>query len=790
MTAMLVLNLPVVSALDPEERESVFSPEDDQESNVIFSEPIKVQNSFEDRQLSDDVSEGAEPSIVEEKSASPSRNDLYQMSVDANTDDSTVDEISTSIDGAYDWLTAIEGGSGSLPFLGEESRHPGIEGFNDRGGGPVALPSGIDSKNADTRLEDCNHTNGGMEIGHCADYLTLNDEASVTNEKNRSEIVGGRSSDDTEQLGEFAVTNDNEMDTLLTVEGLAIVRDTGVSAKYNKLEIYRLGSVVEVTLWYYGYLNTWVLETSQTLEISFPINTAFTVTIYRYSKIGWLFCRHRAQNSVQILSCNTLQGGSYAKTDDSTTETLIDVSNLGRITDSTTDAHQLILYSYGSYVEWSYWDGDPSYNQNWISPWSQTTIIFDHYRSFIVTIYRANKIGWIFCRENGNQVKCSTKQGGLTAYTGDTTEETLVNVPGLGKVTDSGIRQQTEVPQQLKIYSWTGSLLVYSIWHNNNYNSGSISYPGTYATVQVPWYKSFTMSIQSPSYADARITWLFCRVNDLLLTCHTLSITTQRMNKLDWDGLDSNAETVDKTMDIDEGIFTDSGDKVEVSLETDDYFYELDIYAYCKDLKEDGTGELRATFEAHSGVASCGLTSYVWVHWYWGGLNYAPGTYKMTIENVNDNSATGLKEDSMDAYVAVIVVKHPGTINADNYFRIDESSWRNMDSDDTWPHMDIGNYALFWHDGDYVLWSGMQISQDSVKIGILCKSHTSNAHMQLYIDTSSKGTHTITSSVWHWYYFDRWDDVSSGSHTIKLKHREYGGYGDSDIGIIHLRLIF
>ncbi|MEE9116374.1 MAG: hypothetical protein V3U09_05690 [Thermoplasmata archaeon] len=610
--------------------------------------------------------------------------------------------------------------------------------------------------------------------------------------KNRTGPGGGRSSDDTEQLGEFAVTNDNVLDVLLTVDGLARVHDTGNPSDENKLVITQLGSLVEITLWYHNYVNTWLLQSSSTQEITFPLNTAFTVTVYHYDKIGWLFCRHRTENSKYILSCNTLQGGSHASTGDVTIETLIDVSGLGKITDSTTDSHKLILTSYGSGVEWSYWDGDPHYNQGYISPYTQTTIDFEHYRSFIVTIYRSDMIGWMFCRENGNRLKCSTKQGGLSANTADTTEETLVNVPGLGKVTDSGVAQQPRVPQQVKIYSWTGVTLVYSIWYYNSYISGTISYPGWYTTVQVPWYKSFTMSIQSPSHEDARITWLFCRVNDRRLTCHTLSITTQKMNKLDWNGLDSNADTPDKTMDIDEAIFTDAGDKVTAKWWAPRLFYEVTVYVYCKDEGPANNGALKFYFDGDyvsTGYCSSGFNFLsFWDIWF---SPQDAGFHTIQFREKHDNSIVRLKEGDSDpdppGIDAVIYVESPGFVS--EHFLMDEVEWRNMDSDDTSPHMEIGNYALFWHEGDDVRWNSIQISQDSIKIGVYCKSYTTNARLKLYISSSSKGTHTITQPNWDWFYFDRWDDVS-GSFSIRLKHKEGGPYPDSDIGITDLRLIF
>ena len=268
-----------------------------------------------------------------------------------------------------------------------------------------------------------------------------------------------------------ADTSDSTVDTLMTVSGLGGVRDTGDSSKGRVLEIYSSGSIVEYSLWHGDTYSQGEVSSSSTTEITVPDYKSCIVTIARplSGKVGYLFCR---ENDDQVV-CTALEGSTTADTSDDTVDTLMTVSGLGGVRDTgdSSKSRVLEIYSSGSIVEYSLWYGS-NYSQGEVSANSTTEITAPDYKSFIVTIARplGGKVGYLFCRENDDQIVCATLSGSNVANTGDSTVDNLMSVSGLGGVRDTGDSSKKRV---LEVYSG-GSIVEYSLWYQGSYSQGEV----------------------------------------------------------------------------------------------------------------------------------------------------------------------------------------------------------------------------------------------------------------------------------------------------------------------------
>jgi len=268
-----------------------------------------------------------------------------------------------------------------------------------------------------------------------------------------------------------ADTRDSTVDTLMTVSGLGGVRDTGNSTKKRVLEIYSSGSIVEYSLWNGDTYSQGEVSASSSTEITVPDYKSCIVTIGRplSGKLGYLFCK---ENDDQVV-CTTLEGSTVADTGDSTVDTVMTISGLGGVRDTGNSSKKRVLeiYSSGSIVEYSLWYGS-TYSQGEVSANSTTEITAPDYKSFIITIGRPlnGKVGYLFCRENDDQIVCATLEGSSVADTRDSTVDTVMTVSGLGGVRDTGNSTKKRV---LEIYSG-GSIVEYSLWDQGSYSEGEV----------------------------------------------------------------------------------------------------------------------------------------------------------------------------------------------------------------------------------------------------------------------------------------------------------------------------
>jgi len=144
-----------------------------------------------------------------------------------------------------------------------------------------------------------------------------------------------------------------------------------------------------------------------------------------------------------------------------------------------------------------------------------------HYKSFMTTIARpiGGKVGFLFCKENDDQVVCATREGSTVANTRDSTVDTVMTVSGLGGVRDTGNSTKKRI---LEIYS-SGSVVEYSLWYGDTYSQGEVSASST-TEITVPHYKSSIVTIARP--LSGKLGYLFCKENDDRVVCTTLEGST------------------------------------------------------------------------------------------------------------------------------------------------------------------------------------------------------------------------------------------------------------------------
>jgi hypothetical protein len=244
------------------------------------------------------------------------------------------------------------------------------------------------------------------------------------------------------------------------------------------------------------------------------------------NQYGW----GRVDAEGAVLSARGTHSEAVAYFGNSVIEVLVDVALLGGVRDTGisdtnhADGHQLVVYSYNSVVEWSVWSG-LDYTSGWINPSSTTTIAVSHQKSFVVTIYRTTRTAWLFCRESGDPLVCDVQRDAVTASLGDTIQQLLIDVPGLGGVRDTGVPDTNHADgHQLQVYRSTlnGDQVEWSVWHIGTYLAGSLTSPQTTTNIDVPHYKSFIVTI----WRHIRTGWIFCRENDGSLTCSTIRYGT------------------------------------------------------------------------------------------------------------------------------------------------------------------------------------------------------------------------------------------------------------------------
>ena len=233
-------------------------------------------------------------------------------------------------------------------------------------------------------------------------------------------------------------------------------------------------------------------------------------------------------------------GYTTANVRDSKQDVLLFIPGLGGVRDTGVPGElKLEFYSDGAVVESSIQHKrninvsgvTDNYLQIEVRPWVSMTeqLPFPHHTSFLATIYRGDKIGWLYGRENdgilsvmvaatdsdGNALPSSVIKA--VAFTGDPTPDTLLDIPGLGGVRDTGIPGKN---RQLEIYS-SGRVVEWAVQHGRDqipgvtpkYQQGEVM-PNQTTIVDFPHHTSFAINVAR----HAQTGWLFGRENDNVLS--------------------------------------------------------------------------------------------------------------------------------------------------------------------------------------------------------------------------------------------------------------------------------
>jgi hypothetical protein len=99
-------------------------------------------------------------------------------------------------------------------------------------------------------------------------------------------------------------------------------------------------------------------------------------------------------------------------------------------------------------------------------------IEFPHYQSFALSVGNsfAGQMGWVFGRENDNQLVVAAMQTSAVAVLYDWETQTLLDVPGVGGVRDTGDPAKN---RQLAINS-SSQAAEYSLWYGDTYSQGEV----------------------------------------------------------------------------------------------------------------------------------------------------------------------------------------------------------------------------------------------------------------------------------------------------------------------------
>ncbi len=287
-------------------------------------------------------------------------------------------------------------------------------------------------------------------------------------------------------------------------------------AQYQRtLNIYSNGPVVEYSMWHNGTYFQGETLAGGSVNINFPHYKPFFMTLYRADKLGWLLGRENDN----FLAVATRTATATANMNDSTVQVLLDVYGLGVVRDTGNPglSHTLAIYSSGGdFLEYSIWY-EATYSQGEVSPGGTVNIDFPHYRSFMLTIARHDKICWLFCRENNNILTISYIGTTASADMKSTMSKTLLDVLGLGGVRTVG---GTPQPRNLVIYSSTSDIVEYSLWYGTTYIQGETPAGGSF-NLNFPHYRSFILTISR----HEQIGWIFGRENDDQLAIAALSTT-------------------------------------------------------------------------------------------------------------------------------------------------------------------------------------------------------------------------------------------------------------------------
>lgn len=587
----------------------------------------------------------------------------------------------------------------------------------------------------------------------------------------------------TVQDANVAFTDDDNLDILLIVPNLGYVADTGDHTDPDRLKIGSFSETVEYSLWHYNSLTQGHMGMNSHRYVSFPSQISFIVTIARPNsyKIGVLFCSEVSD----VLSCSTLRGGSSAIFSNEVVEILLTVDGLGGVRDTGiedtdyTDGYELNIYADSNTVEWSVW-----YYGYW-RHWYTTTdvdVFVPHYRSFIVTIWRYDDMGHLFCRTNDYRIVCSKIEDGAMAITSDSNEDLLASVLPLADVEDTGGPSDWyKFDITADIYASLG--FQWSKWRYDSYSSGTTTVWNVRVTFQ--HWRTFIVTV----HLNDNIVWLICRENDRMLGCSSLALATYDMNRnQEFKGLDSFPPTTTSYMD--RAAMWHNTDRGEAAYSLQSSWYK--VYVYAAKLSGSGNGHFICQNDGSDDGSVREVTSTT-PRWYY--CDTFGSANSVGFRNVDNewigftwygNSDLWIGDDPSTDYAMFLW----GISHLDDW-DVHSITWRGVDSKPIYQvpyntdwHVEIDNHAVLAHSGDSSYLELTLPSSDSLRARFYGRDLSPSSQARLIVDGSTKETIYLTS-YWAWQYFANAHSISgSGTHEVRLKSQS------GTIAITHIRLVY
>ncbi len=264
-----------------------------------------------------------------------------------------------------------------------------------------------------------------------------------------------------------AYLNDTSKQVLINVSGLGGVRDSGNPAQPLILEIYAFNSTLYYFVWFYGSYFSGSVSAGSFVQVPFPDSKFFVVTLINPSsnKSGWIFCFKHGN----ILVSSSKESPQFVNIGDSNQDILLNLTSLAVVKDSGSSAnpYTLFIHSLQGNIDFAIWSRN-SYSQGSVKAPNSNSIIFPPGEPFMLAVANPSigRIGWIFACEKNNFLFYTTLTTTTVANLFDFVKDSLVEVPSIGEITDSGD------PNKLYYLNFSSNTekMYYWIWSSNTYN--------------------------------------------------------------------------------------------------------------------------------------------------------------------------------------------------------------------------------------------------------------------------------------------------------------------------------
>jgi hypothetical protein len=493
-----------------------------------------------------------------------------------------------------------------------------------------------------------------------------------------------------------------------------------------------------------------------------------------------------------VLSCNTLRGGSHANLGDSTQETLLHVSGLGGVRDTgvpdsdTSDGYELNIYAEsGETVEstvWYYGYIDTAVT----SSTSGVDVFIPHYRSFIVTIWRYDEMGHLFCRTNEQKIVCSLIEDGISVDTDDYDIEYLNSAIPLAIIRDYGGGPTYKYHIVMTADDEASLGFRFDRWEYNDYDR--ITTTEFYDTTTYTHYLTFMLTVN----LNDNIEWLICRENSETLGCSSLTLATYDMNRnQQWVGLDSSGTGEHRSLfgDYVALWYNHNYGRASATL-MQSYQYTLNIHA--KALSGSSPSYMICQLD---GYDVGGVITVTNERWYSCGLQ-GPGTTVgfrvVEFESIEPESWYGNSDIWVgnDQNTEAMKLYLPGSQVGS--WAVDDIDWKGVNSKPLYKlgssngdwHVEIENYAVFEDSTDSSYSWVETMDTDYVQVLVYGKRLESGSQLRLYIDSSDQGSLTL-SSTWAWNAYPSVYTLS-GSIDHQIRFMNLSG----EVTLTHVRLIY